>query len=108
MDGEAAASYVTILGPVTGTGSESFTIAARSGYASWLSCIGKGQVWLRSPAGSFTAACGYGSTWTAVKPSPRTCQAGQQVTVRVVAASGTRWELRIDGTPPASLAPGGD
>ena len=78
------------------------TIAARSGYASWLSCIGKGQVWLRSPAGSFTAACGYGSTWTAGQTQPTHLPAGQQVTVRVVAASGTRWELRIDGPPPAS------
>jgi len=96
------ANYVTILGPVTGTGSKTFTIAARIGIADWLGCIGKGLVWLRSPAGSFAAACGDGGTWAGGQTQPTHLRAGQKITVRVIAALTTRWELRIDGTPQAS------
>jgi hypothetical protein len=76
--GGEEANYVTILGPVTGTGSKTFTIMARTGISAWLGCIGKGLVWLRSPAGSFAAACDDGGVWGGVKPSPRICGPGRK------------------------------
>jgi hypothetical protein len=100
--GADEANYVTILGPVTGNGSRTFTIAARTGIGATLGCIGKGLVWLRSPVGSFAAACGDGGVWDGGGTQPTHLRAGQKVMVRVVAASTTRWELRIDGTPQAS------
>ena len=42
--GADEANYVTILGPVTGNGSRTFTIAARTGIGATLGCIGKGLV----------------------------------------------------------------
>ena len=96
------ANYVTILGPITGTGSKTFTIVARTGIAAWLGCIGKGLAWLRSPADTFDVACDDGGTWAGGKPQPTHLRAGQTITVRIVAGSTTRWELRIDGTPQAS------
>jgi hypothetical protein len=90
---------VTIVGPVTGTGSKTFTIPARTGIAVWLGCIGKGLVRLTGPAVSFGAVCGDGGIWAGGQTQPTHLRAGQKVAVRVVAASTTRWELRIDGTP---------
>lgn len=96
------ANYVTILGPITGTGSKTFTIVAGTGIAAWLGCIGKGLVWFRSPAGSFAADCDDGGTWVGSQIQPTHLRAGQKIAVRVVASSTSRWELRIDGTPDAS------
>jgi hypothetical protein len=91
-------NYTTILGPVTGAGSRIFTISARPGIAAWLGCIGKGLVWLRSPVGNFAAACGDGGVFAGELTQPTRVRPGQNVTVRVVAAATTRWELRIDGS----------
>jgi hypothetical protein len=91
--------FTTILGPVTGAGPRTFTISARTGIAALLSCIGKGLVWLRSPVGSFAAACGDGSVFAGGLTQPTHLRPGQKVTVGVVAPVTTRWELRIDGTP---------
>jgi len=92
-------NYVTILGPVTGTGSKSFTIPARTGLGAWVGCIGKGLVWLKG-AISGGAACGDGSTWAGSLTQPTHLRIGQKVAVRIIAAPGVRWEFRIDGTPP--------
>ena len=94
-------NYTTILGPVTGTGSRTFTILARTGMAAWLGCVGKGLVWLRGSL-AVGAACGDGSVWAGGLTEPTHLRPGQKVTVRVVAPATTRWELRIDGTPIAS------
>ena len=91
--------YTTILGPVTGVGSRLFTVSARPGIAVLLSCIGKGLVWLKSPVGSFAAACSDGSVFGGDLTQPTHARPGQKVTVRVVAPASIRWELRIDGTP---------
>lgn len=92
-------NYTTILGPVTGVGSRIFTISARPGIAAWLGCIGKGLVWLRSPVGTFAAACGDGGVFAGGLTQPTHVRSGRKFTVRVVAPATTRWELRIDGTP---------
>ena len=91
-------NYATILGPVAGTGSETFTILARSGIAAWLGCIGKGSVRLGSPL-AFGAACGDGGIWAGGLTEPTHMRPGQKVTLQVFAPAATRWELRIDGTP---------
>lgn len=93
-------NYTTILGPVTGVGSRTFTISARPGIAAWLGCIGKGLVWLRSPVMTFAAVCGGdGGVFGGELTQPTHVRPGQKVTVRVVAPATARWELRIDGTP---------
>jgi hypothetical protein len=92
-------NYTTILGPVTGAGSRTFTISARPGIAAWFGCIGKGLVWLRSPVMTFAAACGDGGVFAGGLTQPTHVTPGRKVTVRVVAPATTRWELRIDGTP---------
>ena len=99
---EAKANYVTILGPVTDTGPKTFTIVARTGIDFTLGCIGKGLVWLRSPVGSFAAACDDGGVWAGGRTQPTHVPDGQKIAVRVVAALSTRWELRIGGTQQAS------
>ena len=83
--------YTTILGPVTGAGSRTFTVL--------VGCIGKGLVWLKSPVGSFAAACGDGSAFGGELTQPTHARPGQKVTVRIVAPATIRWELRIDGAP---------
>jgi hypothetical protein len=98
---DAKANYVTILGPVTGTGAKTFTIPARTGIDITLGCIGKGLVWIRSPVASFAAACADGGVWAGGRTQPTHLRAGQKIAVRVVAARSTRWELRIDGTQQA-------
>ena len=94
-------NYTTILGPVTGTGSRTFTISARTGIAELFSCIGKGPVWARSPVMTIDAICGHGDTVAGEQTQPTHLRPGQKITVRVVAPATTRWELRIDGTPQA-------
>jgi hypothetical protein len=93
-------NYVTIMGPVTRTGSKTFTISARTGIAAWLGCIGKGIVWLSGPL-ALTAVCGDGDggAWGGALTEPTHMRPGQKVTVRVVAPATATWELRIDGTP---------
>ncbi len=93
--------YTTILGPVTGSGTRTFTISARPGIAAWLGCIGKGLAWLRSPVGTFAAGCSDGGVFAGGVTQPTSVRPGQKVTVRVVAPPTTRWQLRIDGTPQA-------
>jgi hypothetical protein len=94
------AGYVTILGPVTGTGTEALTVSARPGMSMTLGCIGTGVVWVKSQAGSFAAACADDGGTFAGGQNPAThLRPGQKIAVQVVAAAGTRWELRIDGTP---------
>ena len=72
------ANYVTILGPITGTGSKTFTIVAGTGIAAWLGCIGKGLVWFRSLAGSFAADCDDGGTWVGSQIQPTHCEPGRK------------------------------
>jgi hypothetical protein len=94
------AGYVTILGPVTGTGTETLTVSARPGMSMTLGCIGTGLVWVKSTAGSFAAACADdGGTFAGGRNRATHLRPGQKIAVHVVAAAGTRWELRIDGTP---------
>jgi hypothetical protein len=101
-EGNNEANYVTILGPVTGTGPRTFTISARTGIAIWFGCIGKGPVWVRSPVMAVTdPSCGDGHSMFGEQTQATHLRPGQKVTVRVVAPATTRWELRIDGTPQA-------
>jgi hypothetical protein len=90
-----------ILGPVTGTGSRTFTISGRRSLSYDLSCAGAGLTWLRTlpDTGAFAVNCGggtFGGTYLAHAPHE-----GQMITVRINAARGTRWALRVDGSPVA-------
>jgi hypothetical protein len=104
----------TVLGPLSGEGNKTLTVAVRPTMSIELGCQGKGgdQAWIRSPIGSFAVACdnspvngafasGYDSVQDLrefkVKP-------GQLVSVRVTAPAGDTWRLWITGGP-ASLKP---
>jgi len=91
-------NYTTILGPVTGIGSKSFTISARPGIAAWLGCVGKGLVWIKSPV-AFAAKCGDRGAFAGGQRQLTHIMRGQELSVRVVGPAGARWELRIDAKP---------
>lgn len=92
-------NLTTILGPVTGTGSRSVTVGARRSVSITLGCLGKGLVWVRSPVGTFAAACGDGGVFAGGLDSDTHMAAGQRVTIRIIAPAHVTWELRVDGTP---------
>jgi hypothetical protein len=92
-------NLTTILGPVTGTGSRSVTVGARRSVSVTLGCLGRGLVWVRSPVGSFAAACGNGGVFAGGLVQQTHMAAGQRVTMRIIAPAHVTWELRVDGTP---------
>jgi hypothetical protein len=99
----------TLVGPVTGSGSKSFTVTIQPGMAIELGCLGnaKDWAWARSAIASFSIPCGssanepFGSTYVAAKDlhsgglSP-----GKQVTLRVTAPAGDTWQLWVTGAVP--------
>jgi hypothetical protein len=93
----------TVLGPLTGTGNETFTIVARPTMALELGCTGKGLARVRSPVGGFAVQCygtpgtfGVGYTSTQGMARDRV-KAGQRISVRVTAPAGDTWQLWITG-----------
>jgi hypothetical protein len=91
--------YTTILGPVSGSGSKTFTVAARPGIAEWIGCIGKGgEAWITRP---FAAGviCDGGNAFAGGLTQPTHYRRGQILTVRITAPPTVRWEFRIDGAP---------
>jgi hypothetical protein len=92
--------YLTILGPVTGSGPATFTIPVRPAYMAWLGCIGTGgMVMLSSPVIDYGVPCGDSGSvagWI-VEPAPPA--RGPEVTIRITAPPHARWDLRIDGAP---------
>jgi len=90
--------YTTILGPVSGSGSRTFTIAAQPGIAVWIGCIGKGTVWMTRPV-AVGAICDSGNAFAGGLTQPTRYRRGQRLTVRIVGPATVRWEFRIDGAP---------
>ena len=92
--------YATILGPVSGSSSRTFTIKARPGIAVWLGCTGAGKVWITRPV-AVGATCGSdtGHSFTGGLTQPTHYRRGQKVLVRIVGPSTARWVFRIDGAP---------
>ncbi|HXB48449.1 MAG TPA: hypothetical protein VNW50_11865 [Streptosporangiaceae bacterium] len=88
--------YTTILGPVSGRGSKTFTISARPGIAVWLGCIGQGTVWMTRPV-AVGAICHSGNGFAGGLTQPTHYRHGQKLTVRIVGPATDRWEFRIDG-----------
>jgi hypothetical protein len=90
--------YTTILGPVSGSGSKTYTVSARPGIAEWIGCIGKGMAWMTRPY-SAGAICGSGNAFAGGLTQPTHFRRGQKLTVRITAPATVRWEFRIDGAP---------
>jgi hypothetical protein len=91
--------YTTILGPVSGSGSKTFTISARPGIAIWLGCIGKGMVRMTLPK-AVGAICGRsGNAFAGGLTQQTHYRRGQKLTVRIVGPATGSWEFRIDGRP---------
>jgi hypothetical protein len=90
--------YTAILGPMSGSGSKTFTISARPGIAVWIGCIGKGMAWMKSPV-AMGAVCGDGGVFVSGLTQPTHYRHGQKLTVRITAPATARWEFRIDGAP---------
>jgi hypothetical protein len=92
--------YTTILGPVSGSGSRTFTISARPGIAVWLGCIGNGTVWITRPvAVGGRCANSAGNSFAGGLTQPTHYRRGQKVTVRITARGTVRWEFRMDAAP---------
>jgi hypothetical protein len=90
--------YTTIVGPVSGSGSETFVISARPGIAVWLGCIGKGTVWMTRPV-AVGVICDRGNSFAGGLTQPTHYRLGQKLTVRIAGPATARWEFRIDGAP---------
>lgn len=91
--------YTPILGPVSGSGSQTFTISARPGIAMWLGCIGQGMVWMTLPK-AVGAICGRsGNAFVFGLTQPTHYRRWQKLTVRIVGPATDKWEFRIDGPP---------
>ena len=93
----------TVLGPLTGTGNETFTIAARPAMAMELGCTGKGVARVQSLVSGFAVQC-YGTPGTvgggytpAQDMARDRVKAGQRISVRVTAPAGDTWQLWITG-----------
>lgn len=91
-------SYTAILGPLSGSGSKTFTVAARPGMAEWIGCIGKGEAWITKPK-AVGAICDGGNAFAGGLTQPTHYRRGQVLTVRITAPPTVRWEFRIDGAP---------
>jgi hypothetical protein len=99
----------TVLGPLTGTGNETFTVAARPTMAIELDCTGKGLTWVRSTVAGFAIQCsgtpgtgtfGGGGMYLSARAMARDrVTAGQRISVRVTALAGDTWQLWITGGP---------
>jgi hypothetical protein len=92
--------YTTILGPVSGSGSRTFTISARPGIGVWIGCIGKGAVWMTRPV-AVGGNCGTnsGNSYSGGVTDPTHFRRGQVIVVRIVGPASARWEFRVDGAP---------
>lgn len=90
--------YTTILGPVSGSGSKTFTVAALPGIAEWIGCIGKGEAWITRPFAT-GVICHSGKAFAGGLTQPTHYRRGQKLTVRIVGPATVRWEFRIDGAP---------
>ncbi len=91
--------YTTILGPVSGSGSKTFTITARPGIAEWLGCIGKGMAVLTRPYAVVARCSNSGNGFVGGLTQPTHYRRGQKLTVRITAPATARWEFRLDGAP---------
>ena len=104
----------TVLGPLSGEGNKALTVAVRPTMSIELGCRGKAGdlAWVRSPIGSFAAACGnspgngaFASGYDSVQSlRDFKVKPGQRVSVRITAPTGDTWQLWITGGP-ASLTP---
>jgi len=93
----------TVLGPVTGVGSRSLTVAASRQMSITMACIGKGElivagllsagaVLCGSPNGAGSFAGYYWSDVSWVRP-------GEKIHLRIAADATTIWDIRVDGLP---------
>ena len=95
------ANLVTVLGPVTGTGPATITLTARHVLSYTLGCLGHHMVWLSTTPkiASFAVHCGDGGVFGGESSRTPGRETGARVSLRIVAPSGTVWDLRVDGSP---------
>lgn len=93
----------TVLGPVTGVGSRTFTVPASRSMSLTLACIGKGVLEVFGPLSAGAVLCYDASLsrgvfasyyWAHVRVRP-----GERIKLRVVARAKTIWDIRVDGLP---------
>jgi hypothetical protein len=96
------ASMAAILGPVTGTGPRTITITARHRLHFTLGCLGRHMVSLLATPkiAGFAVQCDDGGVFGGAIVNTPGREIGAKVSLRIVAPSGTTWELRVDGSRP--------
>jgi hypothetical protein len=96
-------NYLTVvLGPLTGTGSRTFTVRATRSMSLSMGCIGKGMLTVLGPLSgamlcyrASLSAGAFGSYyWGHLRTRP-----GERFTLRVVAGAKTMWDIRVDALP---------
>jgi hypothetical protein len=101
----------TVLGPLSGSGNKTLTVAVRATMSIEMGCLGKGSdiAWARSPIGGFAVPCGspgnesFGGSYDSVQElRADNVKVGQRVSVRITVPAGDTWQLWITGGP-ASL-----
>jgi hypothetical protein len=97
--------YATILGPVTGNGSKTFTVPVRPSYILLLGCLGKGGfAVVTSPMLDLDTEmpCGGNGRVSGWQFDVTNTSAVHEATVLVTASRTAKWEIRIDAAPKAS------
>lgn len=95
--------FTTMLGPVTGTGSKTFTMTAPTALSYTLNCQGSSLVWIRTTPDIVGFAVQCPATGGDALDTPKN-DIGRRIRVRVAAPSGTTWQLRIDRSSARSKA----
>jgi hypothetical protein len=104
----------TVLGPVSGLGTKTFTVTVRPAMAIEVGCVGgaKDLAWVRSRIGGLAVACDSqasaafaGGYISAADLKHDGLQPGQPVSVQVTAPANDMWQLRVSGgTAPVPLS----
>jgi hypothetical protein len=92
----------TVLGPLTGIGSRTLTVAARRSMSLTMGCIGKGELMVTGllSGGSLCSDTSIsrgtfsGWYWAHLPVRP-----GERIKLRVVAHAKTIWDIRVGGLP---------
>jgi hypothetical protein len=95
-------NLTTVLGPVSGMGSRTFTVTASRSMSLTMGCIGTGVLEVRGllsgaelcKGASIGRSVFGGGYWAHLRVRP-----GERIKLRVVADARQIWDIRVDGLP---------
>lgn len=87
-----------ILGPISGTGTRTFTTTGHHLMSYQIGCLGHHVIRLRAPYVGIAVQCANGEGYVRDSVATPRREIGARISIRVVAPSGTAWRLRVDGS----------